>query len=37
MVDRGQHISIGELDTQDPQRYVTEITWPVRPRPAVGD
>ena len=24
---------VDERDTEDPQRYVTEITWPVRPRP----
>ena len=28
---------VDERDTQDPQRYVTEITWPVRPRSGSGD
>jgi effector-binding domain-containing protein len=28
---------VDERDTDDPEQYVTEITWPVRPRSAAGD
>lgn len=28
---------VDERDTEDPELYVTEITWPVRPRSAAGD